>query len=663
MLLTSERFFAAVIQRRGSDTGQRQTQALKARVALAGGESFFDDGHVFLAARGDGNPGSPSMARYAALVAVGMVRLDTPAILASELTDAVRGTRPMSDLELVLRLISEHGADAVCRLVGDLAILLINRETRNIIAIRDALGIKSLYYRVDHGCISVSSHANLLSDGQYDRSALTTFLGGDLVSIRKTVHENVNRVPSGHLLKWQDGQTEITRYWSPLQLPSVRERGSSLVERFADLFASAVSSSLNTPFQIWAELSGGTDSSSIVAMASHLSSKGQSARLAGTITAYDDLGDDREQPFVDAVLEGKMLHNVGVRSFWPWYDDGESAPLTDEPSTHYPFFARERAMYRAMQSAGARVLLSGHGADQYLTGTYHYVADLVQSLQLRRALRESVAIAWAHHHSMWRVGFYCGLMPLLPRFAQALIVSPVDGPPRWLRAPWRELYRAQIANQLSDEKLPEGKLTHFQKRRLREIQTLPNWNVRRIYQVGLEVRYPFLFRPLIEFALGLPPEAIARPGASKHILREAMRGVLPEKVRTRTTKGSADSRFAWALEHEGRRIRELLREPILADLGLIEPRLLRSAVRAAAGGDVRNAPHLLSTLALETWLAAHAGRWKVDTNSAAGFLSHPANAGFAGDSACIPTKGGEHNGRRYQAVHGSEETVSGANGS
>jgi asparagine synthase (glutamine-hydrolysing) len=128
----------------------------------------------------------------------------------------------------------------------------------------------------------------------------------------------------------------------------------------------------------------------------------------------------------------------------------------------------------------------------------------------------------------------------------------------------------------------------------------------------LDCRFPFLDRRLVEFALRLPIDQKVRPDNQKWILRQATQGILPEKIRTRTGKGGGlDGRYLWSLEHEASRIRELLAHPILADLGCIEPAILRSAIEEAARGRNQEVAGIVNTMSLETWLHVQAGRWVV----------------------------------------------------
>ena len=128
----------------------------------------------------------------------------------------------------------------------------------------------------------------------------------------------------------------------------------------------------------------------------------------------------------------------------------------------------------------------------------------------------------------------------------------------------------------------------------------------------LEIRHPLLFRPLVEFALRLPPDLRARPYAHRWVFREAMRGVLPDVVRTRVGKPDTGEILAASLAMERPRLTSLLQDPILAELDLLDAASLREAFRLApcktgAGACLHHS--LLSTLAVEAWLQIRSGRW------------------------------------------------------
>jgi asparagine synthetase B (glutamine-hydrolysing) len=129
---------------------------------------------------------------------------------------------------------------------------------------------------------------------------------------------------------------------------------------------------------------------------------------------------------------------------------------------------------------------------------------------------------------------------------------------------------------------------------------------------ALDVRYPFLHRPLVEFGLRLPPELCARPQARKWVLREATRDILPEKVRTRIGKGGPTDALIRSLTNHRSSLEPLVRNPILAELGVVDEAELRRAFETAPiqkDVDGTVSTNVQNTLMVEAWLRMRSGRW------------------------------------------------------
>jgi asparagine synthase (glutamine-hydrolysing) len=150
-----------------------------------------------------------------------------------------------------------------------------------------------------------------------------------------------------------------------------------------------------------------------------------------------------------------------------------------------------------------------------------------------------------------------------------------------------------------------------------ELQELTRWLQRGPFEDRLEMRYPFLYRPLVELGLGLPIDLRARPLAPKWLLRQALRGILPEIVRLRSGKGAIDARILWALSQHRVRLREIVRASRLGKLGFIRPDRLELALEEASEGRAPNLVMLLAVLSLETWFFVRSGRWAVSERSVA----------------------------------------------
>ncbi|HEX8694287.1 MAG TPA: asparagine synthase-related protein [Longimicrobium sp.] len=548
----------------------------------------------------------PLTARRGSLAAVGDVRLDNRA-------EVLRGAGPVAadapDLEVALAAFEARGPAAVPALLGDFAFVVWDGRARRLVAARDAFGVRPLFHASVGGTLLVSSRLEALAEGAgFDEAFVSGFLAGGLADPERTVWEGRRAVPPGGILVHEDGRTEVRRYWRaedfrPAEAADEREA----VERFRALFAEAVRCRLTGGPDTWSQLSGGLDSSSVVCMAQALAAAGEvPGGVGGTVTVVDSLGDGDETRFSGAVLRRWGVRNETLCDPWPWEDDGAPPVAADEPRPHFPYWTRDRRLCDAVRRAGGRVLLSGQGSDHYLAGPLTFLADLLARGRVREAAREATRHAVAQRISFYGVFGREALLPLLPR-PLARRLEPATVPP------WVEPAFARRTGMR--ERTPEARRALSRRGRVwadeigAGLAALAGFLERGPFQEGLEMRYPFLHRPLVELGLGLPVALRTRPGTTKWVLREAMRGVLPEEVRARRGKGGIDARVLWALQREAPRLRALLVDPLVARAGWVRADALRAAVERARQGEVENLPHLLCTLALETWLVVRSGRW------------------------------------------------------
>jgi asparagine synthase (glutamine-hydrolysing) len=530
------------------------------------------------------------LARFGDLIGAGDVRLDNRAEIAglSGLSADIN-----TDLTLVLAAIDRRGEGCIRQLLGDFAFVCWDARAQKLLAVRDAFGVKPLFRRAAPGLQLFSSHIEpLRTDETYDFEYIAEYLTGQHTAVDATIWRGIAPVGAGSLVRQRGTVQSSERYWSAEEfVPANDGDEAENCQRFRTLLEEAVRSRVDDASHTWAHLSGGLDSSSLVGLSNVLD--GNASRVANTITIVDSLGDGDERAYSDAVVQKYQLRNEQVRDYWAWQDDGEAAPLTDQPSPLYPFYARDRRAWNIVRDAGGRVLLSGFGADHYLSGSLDYITDLAASGRIRDALGEVTTWSVATRQSFWTVGRRYLLDPFLSQSRRA-------PPPAWLTS---SLHRAGAVDD-------RGRgACRFARTITSRVNSMPAWIERWPYGADIEMRYPFLYRPLVEASLRLPARQRVRPNASKWILREAARDVLPEQVRTRSTKGGIDARILWSLNREKPRLDALLRDPILAQLGCIDPAALRRAVDDARRGIAGNNVHLFSALSLETWLSVRSGAW------------------------------------------------------
>ena len=531
------------------------------------------------------------------LIGVGDVRLDNRA----EVLRFCRGLNDgASDLELVLAAIDARGAAVVNELHGDFAFVAWDSRAQKVVAARDAFGVKSLFLRREGGMVLFSSRAAPLAREEYDVDYLRDFLYGMPRATEHSVWKDVQRIEAGTVFEQRGTAGRVERYWSASDFsPASTMKEVDAISEFRRLFTSSIETRLDGA-RTWAQLSGGLDSSAIVSTAEACVRQGA---VAGTVTLVDTLGDGDERAFSSRVVDRFGLRNLQVEDSWPW-EQSANLGTTDEPTALYPFQARDDRMRSAVVSNGGRVLLSGLGSDHYLMGSLSYIPDLVMTGRLLRAARELAAWSYTGRQSFWTMARKHAVDPLVRRKVTTALPSDMHVP-SWLgerrkfEQHFSKLYDFMFA-------APRGRM--FEYYTAREMENIGPWVMRNGFEDGIEVRYPFLSRPLVEFSLQLPIHLRVRPFARKYILRQAMRGILPEEIRLRSTKAGIDARIIWALQQEKAQLNRLLDQPILSELGLIEASKLRAAVEEARCGEKHNMVMLMAALSLETWLSVREGR-------------------------------------------------------
>jgi len=529
-------------------------------------------------------------------------------------------------LDGLLVLLAAGGIGSVDHWTGDFGLVIFERANAGIVAARDPFGVQPLFTAKLGDLVLFSSHLRALErhgTGRYDPEYAVDFLVEGSTRTRSTILRDVETAAPGSLLVQRGPHRQIRRFWSPEAFPSRTpptrtprgaQRAEEDVHRFRELFREAVCFNLSdseTPRSemsemrnAWAHLSGGLDSSAIVCVATELEREGLvSAGLANTVTFCDGLCDGDEREFSDAVVAHTGVTNLQLASSYSWQHD---APPMDVPSVVGHLRGARERMAAAMTSAGARVLLSGAGSDQYLDGWFYFLSDELARGLIREPLRDAFAFAVEEKRSLWELLGRRAVLPLFPAKVQARFMRIEDVLPDWIRPEFvRETF---LLDRLRDAYLalsPAGK--KFDSHIAHQLGGISG-SIEMDRYDDIEQRYPFLYRPLVEHALTTPAMLRVRPDSRKWILREAMRGTLPELVRTRKRKGCPAARTLWSMARERTRLDALLRDPILAHLGWVDAAGLRLALDALLAGRNKLMLPVVHALALEEWLRAREER-------------------------------------------------------
>jgi asparagine synthase (glutamine-hydrolysing) len=547
-------------------------------------------------------------------LAVGVVRLDNRAEI--EEWTGLRNS-DATDLEVVLRAVAQLGTEYVARILGDFAFVVWDGTTRTGVAACDALAVKKLYWAEDQGLLAFSGRAEAIGLGErYSIRFLAERVAGCEVDPRLTAYDTVRAIPGGSLVLLEHGNLTERRYWSAEEIePSLtRTRPvQETVAMFRHLLTEAVRSRLSTDGPTWAQLSGGLDSSSVASITQGLARTGAVRDgLAGTVTYVDREGTAAdERAYSNIVVRALGLRNEAIVDPPIWIDASNAPPRVDQPRLNFMFYPREYRLCDIVRRNGGDVLLTGQGPDEYLRGTMFFFADWIARGQLGPAVREMARWAAIGRVSFWELAYRNAVTPLLPGVLRRWLGPEVTRLPPWIHP--RMARRYELRDRAYEFALYEGRLGEkYRTSMVKGVAAVRRTIGHLILDDKLDVRHPFLDRRLVEFSLRLPPEMTAQPYAGKWVLREAMRDIVPEAVRTRVGKGTLGERHAWALTAQRSLLEPLVQEPILADLGIVDGAKLRAAFDAAPQQAQRKGdPHaaLQQVLAIEAWLQIRVGRW------------------------------------------------------
>lgn len=522
--------------------------------------------------------------------------------------------RYVADLTTVLELLAESGASGVSKLVGDFAFVAWNSEQRQLVAARDTFGVRRLYLARRGDLLTFSTRASLLARTEsYDLEYFAEYLlHGDDPSGR-TAFREVEAVRSAEVVTWERGTLCRKRYWEPPEEGDTNPKnGPEIVEEFRDLLFDAVKTRLAGETNVWSHLTGGMDSSSVVAVAQTLAARGETERgLAGVATYESDppLGGDVDHARLVAERYG-LRHEV-LRGWRVWEEDGEGLPLLDQPAYEQANYAIERRLTKVVTESGGSVLLTGVGGDLYLRPQFERAADLLARGRVGEAVRVVGGWAVATRQSFWKLFALHAVHPMLPTalrfmpgrselriphwidqdFSRRFDLRSRAGTSRLHAAPWKGKSHAMLLDALLTHAALVGR--------------------ERIGETNLEWRHPYFHRPLVEYGLLLPEEWRAAPGAdvSKRVLREAMRGLLPEPVRLRRGKGALRPDIHISLIREARPLSVIAANSILGDMGCVVSEKFSRAI-IEPGRAARSDAYLTNlALTLETWLRQRSDRW------------------------------------------------------
>jgi len=458
-----------------------------------------------------------------------------------------------SDSEVIIHGYEEYGIDVIHRLRGMFAFAIWDARTREMYLVRDRIGIKPLYYHHQGDQLIFASEIKAILEHSgvtraLNRQALFDYMGFEFVPAPNTMFRDIYKIPAGHYVHWHDGRADLTPYWDLKFNGRPAPRYEEAVEQQRTLLDGAVKSHLISDVPLGVFLSGGLDSSTIVAM--------MRRHISGPLRTFTIGYEDKtfsELDYAKIVAERFETehHVLMLDDIRPQYVEKALWHL-DEPMTDLstvPLFLLCQKVKEYVT-----VCLSGEGADESFAGYDRFKASKLWRYYrtLPRPLREGLVSNLVRR--LPDQPQKKGLINMLKRFVEGADL-PADG--GHLR--WQYFSTPGMADGLFNPEFKAAtELDAF--RQVREYDarcdTTDTIN-REIYldmrfmmtdsvlmkvdkmsmASSLEVRVPLLDTPLVEYMAGLPGDWKLKGMNTKHVFRSALEGILPDKIVHRGKQG------------------------------------------------------------------------------------------------------------------------------
>ena len=533
--------------------------------------------------------------------------------------------RSESDIEVLVHAYEQWGEAFLSRVHGMFALALWDSRTQTLLVARDRAGEKPLYYApTASGLLFASEIKGLLScpavAREIDLEALDQFLTYEYVITPRTIFSSIRRLPAAHYLTFRDGQLDISRYWDAADVTPRQWSDDDAVEALREVFARVVGRQMMSDVPLGAFLSGGIDSSAIVAMM--VEAKGTNGAEVNTFSMGFADGSYNELPFARKVAECfGTTHREGLvePNLVDLFD--RLVVHLDEPFADVSLFPTYLVSEVAQQHV--TVALSGDGGDELFGGYDTYAADQlarrVAAVMPRRAVPAFAGLIGILPPSEKKKG----LLNKIRRFVQGVAEEPVDIEHyRWMAflppAVKRHLYSTALRDALTTsdvyrpvrETLGAAGTDDLLNRQLYADLCLYLTDDilvkvdRMSMATSLETRAPFLDVDLMELVFSMPGHLKIRNGERKYILKRALDDVLPSEILRRPKEGFSIPMKNWLKRELLPVMRQLLAPDEVARRGWFDPATVQKLVDAHLEGHDNHAHILFSLMVLERWAQA-----------------------------------------------------------
>jgi len=525
----------------------------------------------------------------------------------NDLRDKGHLFKSQTDTEVILKAYMEWGPDCLCRFNGMWAFAIWDSVKKELFCARDRLGIKPFYYYFDGRIFAFSSEIKALLKlnipAEPNNELIHDFLKyGILDHTDDTFFNKIKKLPQSHYLKVDvAGNMSLHRYWH-IEVSNQMKNGRSDEEyarEFYDLFVDAVKIRLRSDVPIGSCLSGGLDSSSVVMTANKLLFPASKASVAARQKTFSACFEDKrfdERYFIEKVLAATGAEANYVFPSAQGFVSNLDTLLRhqEEPFPGSGIYAQWEVMKTAA-SKGVKVILDGQGSDEQLAGYIKfYVFYLVQLLKnglYNRLLPES--LRFLSSPSMVNRLSLKGGMRYMHLGRNMLGIENL------LSKPFQDKYAGRTTNLRYDNNLGvrlENDLLKY------SLPVLLRYEDKNSMAHAVEARLPFLDYRLVEKLAAMPLNQKMRDGWTKYVLRNAMRGVLPEEIRSRKSKlGFTTPKDDWYRTAVSKGMNDAFRSPLFINEYVDEDKVEKAFNQYVCGKSIYQSEYFFRFYILELW--------------------------------------------------------------
>jgi asparagine synthase (glutamine-hydrolysing) len=488
-------------------------------------------------------------------------RLDNRGELMGLLGCDMHRADPISDSELILAAYQRWGEDCPQRLLGDFAFVIWDFAKRELFCARDHFGVKPFHYFHQPGqrFVFATEIKAIFAFSDISRKLnevkIADYMLASFEDKSRTFYLDVNRLPPASTMVVSRSGIRIREYWALEPQREIRLKSDAeYAEAFRSHFVEAVNCRLRSAFPVGSMLSGGLDSSSIACVANELLAPRVHGELHTFSIVFDKARKSDERQYIEKVLSSRRFssHLIDGDRLTP-FDDLDGVLWHQDEPFYAPNLSLTRGGWQSASEHGVRVLLDGVFGDNVVSHGWEHLRALANRwrlLTLARELRALIRIS-GRNVPLWRpLSRYIVNDSLKPYF-------PEPGLRAWRRfrnrrtdpsAAQCEIFQSDYCSRTQLRRRVAGAARHG--RRLRSsrqshseslgcgmVQTALEVYSRGCGEFGVETRFPFLDKRLVEYCVAIPGEQKVSQGYTRAVVRRALQGYLPEAIRLRPDKG------------------------------------------------------------------------------------------------------------------------------